>query len=316
MNDLTKVMITAPAYTFTAIPHWVALDKGFFREEGLDVSMDFVPGMPKDVWDKDRFPMYEGRVLFHAPGTASPFSAARQGRVEVNVICTQDRAPHVLVARSDIKDVTDLRSKRIMAGTEGASYIDAKIALKHFGVDPDKEITWVPSEDVPPDTERSRVIALEKGEVDAICSGPPHWYIAEKKGFRRLTSARDIERRIAGGVTTTPRVIEERPEVVKAMVRGLIRGTEFARLNREETVDTILRHVTYVDRDTAAGCYDVLRDQWIVPLDDEPYIRHVDLYHKEYNVKEPRPWQSYFDHRFVREAMAEMQLVRPKPERS
>ena len=70
--------------------------------------------------------------------------------------------------------------------------MDARIVLRHFGVDPRTEVTFVDSRGQPPDTERYRLALFEKGELDAVCCDPPHWNIAVNMGGRRLTSARDL----------------------------------------------------------------------------------------------------------------------------
>ncbi len=43
-QKLDQVTIVAPAFTMSAVPHWVAFDKGFFREERLDISMEYFLG--------------------------------------------------------------------------------------------------------------------------------------------------------------------------------------------------------------------------------------------------------------------------------
>ncbi len=132
-----------------------------------------------------------------------------------------------------------LKGKRLGADRKGGSSIDATIVLRHFGVDPD-DVTWVDSRGKPPDTERYRLSLFEKGELDAVCCDPPHWNIAVRMGGRRLTSARDLYALPEAGLSTTIDVIEEKPELVLAMVRATLRGAEFARLNRKETIDCIL----------------------------------------------------------------------------
>lgn len=41
-----KVVIYGPAYPMNLTPLWVAHDKGFFEEEGLDVALEGVLGIP------------------------------------------------------------------------------------------------------------------------------------------------------------------------------------------------------------------------------------------------------------------------------
>ncbi len=307
-GGMDEITITAPAYTFSAAPHWVACDKGFFREEGIHVSIEYFLGSrirrPSD--------MFPDSIVFEAPGGSAPFAALRDGREMINIISTQDRAPHVLVGRPEIKSIPDLKGKKIMAGAKGASYVDACFVLRHFGLDPDKDIAaWVPSEEKPPDTERTRIESLKTGEVDAICSGAPHWYIAVKMGFRRLPSARDFGRWVDDGLCTTRKVITENPDIVKRVARALIKGCEFIRMNKEETLDVVSKHCIYVDRDTLSGCYDEIRNQFYVTADEELYRKKIDVYTREYKLS-PGPIEKYYELRFVREALEELRLSGPR----
>lgn len=307
-RDLDGITITAPAFTMHAAPHWVAFDKGFFMEEGLNVDIEYKLAQPRK-WVGEELC---GEIVFEAPGGSAPFVAAREGRETINVVSVQDKAGHVFVARPEIKSIADLKGKRIIAGTSGASYVDACYTLRHFGLDPDKDIKeWVPSADKPPDTERARIDSLANGEIDAVCSGPPHWYMAVKMGFHRLPSARDIASWAMGGLATTRKVITERPDVVKRVVRALIKGSEFARMNKEETLSIISRHTIYVDRDTLSGCYDEIHNDWYVTADEELYRKTIDIYSREYKLS-PRPIEAYYELRFVREALEELRLSRAR----
>lgn len=305
MDEITFV---SPAFTLNVVPLWIAIDKGFFREEGLKVSCEYALGKKADnIWIS---PEYRDRLVFRSPGCSRPFYAASKGWEEINVICTQDRPGHDLIVRPEIETVADLKGKRIIAGFAGPSHIDAKVILQRYGLDPEKDVKWTDSSAQPPDTERKRLEALKKGEADAMASGPPHWTMGLKLGLRRLPSARDFEIRPTGGASTSPRMIRERPDVVKRVVRALIRGTEFARLNKEETLDIGQRRIIYTDRDTLGTCYDSIHQQWFVIADEEPYKRMAGLLEEDYGLTH-RPVENYVNLTFVREALEELRLFRP-----
>src|SRR5207248_3147805 len=121
---------------------------------------------------------------------------------------------------------------------------------------------YVDSRGQPPDTERYRLALFDKGELDAICCDQQHWNMAVQMGGRRLASARDLFVLPEAGLTTSPIVIEQKPELVRGMVRAALRGAEFARQNREETVDCILRHNLHITRDMAGPAWDQDHEDW------------------------------------------------------
>ena len=85
-------------------------------------------------------------------------------------------------AKPYVKDVVDLKGRKIAGDLKGGSSMDAKMVMRHFGVDPEKDVTWIDSRGKPPNTERFRLALFEKGEVDAVCCDPPHWNIAVQMG--------------------------------------------------------------------------------------------------------------------------------------
>jgi ABC-type nitrate/sulfonate/bicarbonate transport system substrate-binding protein len=202
-----KVVIYGPAYPMNLTPLWVAHDKGFFREEGLDVTLEAVLGIPDAAHPRHQW-RKAGKVVFASPGGSPMFRSVREKRgpedTDINVISIANCTAHVFVAQPHIEDPSQLRGKRLGADRKGGSSIDATIVLRHFGVHPD-DVTWVDSRGKPPDTERYRLALFEKGELDAVCCDPPHWNMAVRMGGRRLTSARDLFALPEAGLSTNHR---------------------------------------------------------------------------------------------------------------
>jgi len=306
-----KVVIFGPAFPMNLTPLWVAHDKGFFREEGLDVELESVLGIPDSQHPRFQW-RKEGKVVFSSPGGSPPFRSMREDRAdddfEVNVVSIANCTAHVFVAQPHIKDLSEMKGKRLGADRKGGSSIDATIALRHFGVDPD-DVTWVDSRGKPPDTERYRLELFQKGELDAVCCDPPHWNIAVRMGGHRLTSARDLYTLPEAGLSTTRTVINEKPELVKAMVRACLRGGEFARMNHDETIDCILRHQVHISRDLAELAWEEDHLDWGPLLDMSAYERKNEIYTREWNLPK-QPVSHYYNFSFLKEACKELGLLR------
>jgi hypothetical protein len=68
-----------------------------------------------------------------------------------------------------------------------------------------------------------------------------------------LPARRDLFAIPEAGFSTSPAVIAEKPFVVKGMVRAILRGAAVARVSKEETLDSILRHNHYITRGAGVG---------------------------------------------------------------
>jgi ABC-type nitrate/sulfonate/bicarbonate transport system substrate-binding protein len=187
--------------------------------------------------------------------------------------------------------------------------MDAKVVLRHYGLDPEKDLTWIDSRGKPPNTERYRLALFDKGEVDAVCCDPPHWNIAVQMGGHALTSCRDLFAIPEAGFSTSPAVIAEKPFVVKGMVRAILRGTAVARVSKEETLDSILRHNHYITRELAILAYDEVHKEWGPVLDFEAYQRKVDIYTSEWNLPK-KPVSDYYNFKYLKEALDELGMLR------
>ena len=62
-------------------------------------------------------------------------------------------------------------------------------------------------------------------------------------------------------------MIQEKPEVVRKVVKVYVQALEYVKKNREEAIQTILRNVPYLDNEGATGSCDVLRDLWSPTLE-------------------------------------------------
>jgi len=307
-----KVVVFGPALPLNLAPVWVAYDKGFFAEEGLDVDLRPVQGIPDSQHPRFQW-RREGYIVFQSPGGSPPFRSVLENRdledAEINVVSIANRTAHVFVARQGIKDPSELKGKRLGADNKGGSSVDAKIVLRHFGLEPEKDVIWVDSRGKPPNTERYRLQLFDKGELDAVCCDPPHWNLAVQMGGHKLTSCRDLFALPEAGFSTSPLVIAQKPEVVKGMVRSILRGAELARLSREETIDSIQRHNPFINREMASLAWDEIHGEWGPVLDMEAYRRKVDIYTREWKLP-PKPVGAYYDFRFLKEALHELRLLR------
>ena len=121
-------------------------------------------------------------------------------------------------------------SRALGAVFQGAGL--ANLVMAKHGVDPDQDVVWVQLRQP-----QNLWTALQTGIVDASMIGSADLHRPRKEGFVDLGIYKDPEARNASsGLTTSDRVLRERPEMVKRMVRALIKGIQFMKAHKPDTV--------------------------------------------------------------------------------
>lgn len=222
----------------------IALKKGFFQQEGLDAEIIQmrVPVMITALSTGEiDYTMVFGSVV----------RAAIRG-LPIRVVASfLDGSAHALIARPEIKSVGDLRGKTLGVESYGASSdVVARMMIKHFGIDPEKEMKVVAL-----GADRARLAALQAGLVDVVVISPPADAEGKKAGFNILTRAYELFRFPFVGLGVNLKKIEEKPEEVKRTLKALIKANRYIRENREGTADVLVAWGR-VSRDEALASYD------------------------------------------------------------
>lgn len=239
-----RVMMATPSHGLFEFPVVVAMRKGFFQEEGLDVrKIQMQPQIGVKA-------LVAGDVdYFLAWG--SSLRAAITG-VPIKVVAGLASKPlHVLIARSEIKSGKDLKGKIIgvdsFAGT--VDYL-TRAAARHYGLDPDKDIKIIVTGPSP-----MRLAAIKAGSIDATAIDVAFAAKAEEEGLRRLLHLADIIDLPLSGISVMDTKLAKEREQVKRAVRAALKGTRFMKANRAETLQIMTGYLG-VTPSQAANAYD------------------------------------------------------------
>jgi NitT/TauT family transport system substrate-binding protein len=176
-----KIRIAVANFNVSFMTAGVAAKKGYFRDEGLEPE---IIGMRPPV----SITALASGDIDYTTVFGSVVRAAVRG-LPVRVIASFiDGSTHALIARPEFKSVKDLRGKTLGVGSYGASDdIAGRMMIKHYGVDPDKQMKVVA---LGPD--RARFAALREGIVDVAVIAPPMDSEGRKAGFNVLARAYEI----------------------------------------------------------------------------------------------------------------------------
>jgi ABC-type nitrate/sulfonate/bicarbonate transport system substrate-binding protein len=163
-QPLTKVVAAYAAPIPNVLPEWIAKEAGIFEKNGLDVEFQIIQTANLAA------ALLSGQVHITSGGSPEAVAAATSGAdlvflgVEVNIF------PWKFYARPEIKQIEDLKGKKIGITTAGAPYdVGLRMVLPTKGLKPDTDVTLVPAGSIPNVT-----AALISGAIDgaALVVGP------------------------------------------------------------------------------------------------------------------------------------------------
>ena len=223
-----RITIATPSRGLFEFPVVVAMRRGFFKEEGIDVDkVQMQPALGvKALMSGDIDYLLAWGSALRAAVTGVPIKA---------VVGFAGRPLHVLIARPEIKTPKDLKGKIIgvdsVAGT--VDYL-SRVAVRHFGMEPDRDVTMIVTGESP-----TRLAALHAGSIHATPIDVAFAVKAEDEGFRRLVYLGDLIELPLSGIAVMDAKLQSQREQVKKVVRAGVRGSRFMKQNRAETIQML-----------------------------------------------------------------------------
>src|SRR6266550_8317661 len=232
-SNLKKVRLGVAATSVGFLPIYTAYHRGFYRDEGIDLEIILMSLAAANN------AFFKGEIDYSAGLTGLALSAARNYPAKI-LIFTVAKPLQSFRSRKDIKDPRDLRGKKVAGSSPGGSAtILAYQALRHFGLEPGKDVQVLPMGG----SGAGRLAVLEQGVVDASLLSVPENLIALNKGYNELIFLGDVVTFPQNGFGTSVGRLQQQPEEVYKMVRATLRGLLFVtdESTREQTRDIMMK---------------------------------------------------------------------------
>ncbi|HEX9445905.1 MAG TPA: ABC transporter substrate-binding protein, partial [Candidatus Binatia bacterium] len=245
-----KILVSAPSRSLTWFPAELAREKGFFRDEGLDV--DFVIMNPRVALQA----LISGDVAY-TTALGSTIRGAVRG-LPLRVVLTICEKPHfALIVKPGIGSVGELKGKLLGISSFGASSDTmARAVLVKYKLTPMQDVKILAV-----GGGLNRLAALKSGAIDATLIEAPYNIMLEQEGFPRLLFVGDVVPSPIAGFGALLERIHKQPGEVRKMVRATLRAIGYARTNRPESVRSIARW-TGMEARLAEGSYDLAAGTW------------------------------------------------------
>lgn len=245
---LTKIRLATPPPSLSYLPIYVALQKGFYAKRGFDLEViQMAAGLAA--------PALLNRSIDYTTIPSGPATAAARG-LPLKVICfTSVKLQHVLISRPEIATVNELAGKRIGAGSFGTlPAYQVRVIIDRYRLGSNTII-------VPLNSTNDRIIATQKGNVDAAVVSAPFDLKAEELGLKRLLQIGSILPIPQAGLATTEEKIKSARAEVIEILQATNDGLDYTWTQREGTIDIIARWMN-LSPQVAARVYDSVRDTY------------------------------------------------------
>ena len=231
-----KIDIPGKNGSLCAAPIYIAYEKGFFAEQGFDVTLISADSEARKIGlNNGTIPIVNGDFQF--------FPSIEEG-VKVKVVDgLHNGCIKIIVPKgSSIKTAADLKGKKIGVDEIGGTPFQvASLWLENAGIvaKDNKDVTFVPYNDG-----NLEIAAAEKGEIDAAAIWDPFGSLAVKnKGFTEifdLSTDPLFKGKYCCFLYASEKYLDENKERAAALLKAYNEAQEWIRDNPEEAVDIIV----------------------------------------------------------------------------
>jgi len=226
--DLRKVTFSYSAVSMTWFPVKVAVERGFFRNEGLEPQLVQMNGNVATV------ALANGHIDLSL--NISPvLNGAMQGLGTKLVAALNSRPLFALVVRPEITSAAELKGKIFAVASFGNTQaILTEKHLQHLGLRKG-EYQLLAMGATP-----ARMAAMEKNIAQGSLMPLPTNVQMENKGYRLLGNTAEIVVNPIAGVGVHEAKIKKDPDLIKRIIRASLRSLRLLQLSPKETLRILM----------------------------------------------------------------------------
>lgn len=246
LNEVVRSVFYAPMY--------VAINEGFFEEEGLSIDLSTGQGA-----DKTMQQLLSGNVDIGFSGPEQVVYIYNQGREDYPVVFGQltQRDGSFLVGREEEEnfDWSSLKGKEIIGGRPGGiPEMALEYGLKQNGLNPENDVKMVTNVDF-----TATAGAFKSGIGDYVALFEPTATMLEKDGAGNIVSSIGNE---AGNISytcfyTTKSYMDENPDIIQKFTNAIYKGQQWVQQHTsEEVADSIISFFPGTDKEVIVKVID------------------------------------------------------------
>lgn len=234
------------------IPSYIAMEKGIFKDEGLDAKFVAMTG-------KALVTAGIGGAINFVPIPGGGSQASLKGAPIRYVVGQSLISQWAIVVDPKITAIEQLKGKTLGYGRAGsADYDEGEIVLSQFfkmNVGRDYKVISFQGEP-------ERIAAMINGSIQGALVSFPHAAKAQKEGFKILLKTGQYLPRVGGTFWVTKSYLAEHRDTVKKFIRAIAKAEQYLAHNKAGSIPVIQKYFGIEDPKEAGYIWDTVHDQY------------------------------------------------------
>ena len=235
---LAKVTLNEVAHSIFYAPQYVAIEEGYFKDEGLDLTL--VTGFGAD---KTMTAVISGEADIGFMGAEASVYAYQEGATDpvVNFAQLTQRAGNFLVAREEMPDFKweDLKGKKVLGGRKGGMpEMVFEYILKNHNIDPVTDLEIDQSIDF------GSTAAAFTGDMSAdfTVEFEPSATALEKEGKGYVVASLGVDSGYVPYTSYSAKTsfLNENPQIIQSFTNALQKGMDYVQSHSPEEIAQVI----------------------------------------------------------------------------
>ena len=302
---LAKVTLNEVAHSIFYAPQYVAIEEGYFKDEGLDMTL--ITGFGAD---KTMTAVISGEADIGFMGAEASIYAYQEGATDpvVNFAQLTQRAGNFLVAREEMPDFKweDLKGRKVLGGRKGGMpEMVFEYILKQNGLDPQKDL----SIDQSIDFGATAAAFTGDNSADFTVEFEPSATALEKQGAGYVVASLGVDSGYVPYTSYSAKTsyMEKNPDIMQKFTNALQKGMDYVQKHTPEEIARVIEpQFPETDLDTITAIvkryYD--QDTWKENLvfGQEGFELLQDILEDAGELKERTPYEELVNTEFAKNA--------------
>ena len=236
---LAKVTLNEVAHSIFYAPQYVAIEEGYFKDEGLDMTL--ITGFGAD---KTMTAVISGEADIGFMGAEASIYAYQEGATDpvVNFAQLTQRAGNFLVAREEMPDFKweDLKGRKVLGGRKGGMpEMVFEYILKQNGLDPQKDLSIDQSIDF------GATAAAFTGDdsADFTVEFEPSATALEKQGEGYVVASLGVDSGYVPYTSYSAKTsyMKKNPDIMQKFTNALQKGMDYVQSHTPEEIAEVIK---------------------------------------------------------------------------